>query len=156
MANVKDKDTFNISKEDIRSKLENSKYKGRHEIYETYLEQDKDRWGRGKHKKFENSLKDANLFYFAYIKFYLNEGKEYALVAGKSGSYNVNYSGSDVRFREYPKKGKAKEWLYNNNKKWCKERILIIKTIAEEKEISEKEAFEIEKYLVNTFGLCES
>lgn len=156
MVNIKNKGTLNISKEDILCELENSKYKGRYKIYNTYLEQDEDKWHRGKLNEFEQSLVDDKLYYFAYIKFYLDDGKEYALVAGKSGSRNVNNSGSDVRFYVYPKKGAAKEWLYKNNKQWCQTEILIIRTIAEEKNISEKEAFEIEKYLVNTFGIFES
>ncbi len=33
------------------------------------------------------SLVDGGLNYFAYIKFYLDNGQKYALVAGKTGSY---------------------------------------------------------------------
>lgn len=156
MENVKDEKTFNISKQDILCELENSKYKGRYKIFNTYLEQDKGRWRRGKHKEFEQSLIDDNLYYFAYIKFYLNDGKEYALVAGKSGSLNVNYTGSDVRFREYPEKGEAKDWLNKINKQWCHTEILIIRTSETDKKASNNEALEIENDLVSTFGLFES
>lgn len=156
MINIKDKETFKISKKDILCELENSIYKGRYKIYNTYLEQDEDKWRYGKHYEFEQSLVDDKLYYFAYIKFYLDNDKEYALVAGKSGSCNVNTKGSDVKFRVYPYKGKAKEWLHNNNKQWCQTEILIIRTSEEEKNRSKEEAKEIEKYLLNTFGLHES
>lgn len=156
MVNEKDKKMYKISKEDIIQELENSQYKNRYDIYSTNLEQDKDEWEYGKYNEFEQSLVDDKLYYFAYIKFYLDNGKEYALVAGKSGSRNVNAGGSDVKFRVYPYKGKAKEWLHNNNKQWCQTEILIIRTNEEEKKRSKREAKEIEKYLVNTFGLFES
>lgn len=157
MINVKDKEMFNISKEDILCELENSKYKGRYKIYNTYLEQDADRWRRGYKYKFQQSLVDDNLMFFAYIKFYLDKRKKYALVAGTSGSYIVNTSsGCDLGFYLYPQKGPAKKWLYDNEKQWCQTEFLVIATNAEEKEKSYKESKEIEKYLVRTFGLFES
>ncbi|WP_349948425.1 hypothetical protein ABFV83_08320 [Lacrimispora sp. BS-2] len=151
------KKNFKIDMDDILRELENSgKYKGRIEICNTFLEQDKNRWGRGKRRLFEDSLDIKNLYYFAYVKFYLDDdNNKYALVAGKSGSKKVNYK-SDVKFCEYPDKGKAKKWLHDNDKNWWHEEILIIKTISEEKKISEKEALDIEACLVKTFGLCES
>jgi len=147
---------FNLSKEDILCKLENTEYKDRYKIFNTCLEQGADRWRRGKKSEFQKSLVNDKLFYFAYIKFYLDNDNEYALVAGKSGSYTVISSGCDLGFYEYPEKGPAKEWLHNNNKKWCQTEILIIRTIAKDKKISEKEAFAIEKFLVSSFGLLES
>ena len=156
MVNEKDKSVYKISKEDIISELENSQYKGRYKIYNTCLEQNRDRWRRGKRREFEQSLVNDKLYGFAYIKFYLDDEKKYALVAGESASLNVNSSGSDVKFCVYPDIGAAKEWLNKNNKKWCQTEILIIRTNEEEKKISKKEAREIENYLVKTFGLCKS
>lgn len=155
--NLKDKETFQISMEDIIEELENSEYKERYKIYDTYLGQDADRWRRGYKSKFQQSLVDDNLMFFAYIKFYVDEGKKYALVAGKSGSYIVNNSsGCDLGFYLYPQKGPAKKWLYDNEKQWCQTEFLVIATNAEEKENNCKEAEAIEKYLVRTFGLFES
>lgn len=156
MVNEKDKSMYKISKEDIIHELENSQYKGRYKIYNTCLEQNRDRWRRGRHREFEQSLVNDKLYGFAYIKFYLDDEKKYALVAGESGSLNVNSSGSDIKFRVYPEIGEAKEWLHKNNKKWCQTEILIIRTNGEGKKVSKNEAREIENYLVKTFGLCKS
>jgi hypothetical protein len=156
MVNEIDKNLRKISKEDIVSELENSDYKGRSEIYDTCLGQDANRWRRRHKSKFQQSLVDHNLKFFAYIKFYEHGEKKYALVAGKSGSYIVNSSGCDLGFYLYQQKGLAKKWLYDNEKRWCQTEILVISTNAEEKEESNKEAAEIEQYLVRTFGLFES
>jgi hypothetical protein len=157
MVNVKNKETFQISMEDIILALENSEYMGRYKIYDTYLGQDADRWRRGYKSKFQQSLVDDNLRFFAYIKFYVDGGKKYALVAGKSGSYTVNNSsGCDLGFYLYPQIGLAKKWLFDNEKQWCQTEFLVISTNAKEKEKSCKEADEIEKYLVRTFKLFES
>ena len=157
MINVKDKETYQISKEDIILKLENSEYKERYKIYDTYLGQDAHRWRRGYKSKFQQLLVDDNLKFFAYIKFYVDGGKKYALVAGKSGSYIVNNtSGCDLGFYLHPQKGCAKKWLHDNEKQWCQTEFLVIESNAEEKEKSCKEAEKIERYLVSTFGLFES
>lgn len=157
MVNVKDKENFRIRMEDIIKELENSEYKKKYKIYETYLEQDADRWRRGYKSKFQQSLIDNNLMFFAYIKFYIDDGNEYALVAGKSGSYTVNNSsGCDLGYYLYPQKGPAKKWLYDNGKQWNQTKFLVIATNVEEKEKSCIEALKIEKYLVHTFGLLES
>lgn len=75
-----------------------------------------DRWGIGCKYKFQQSLEDENLYYFVYIKFYLDNGKKYALVAGKSSSNKVNQTGCDLGFYEYPRfEGEA----YDNKKQWC-------------------------------------
>ncbi|WP_277407748.1 hypothetical protein [Lacrimispora xylanisolvens] len=156
MVNEKEKGMYKISKEEIIRELKDSEYRNDYQIYKTKLGQDEDGWKYGKHHEFEMSLVDGGLNYFAYIKFYLDNGQKYALVAGKTGSYNVNGSGSDVRFRIYPYEGAAKEWLRDNNKEWCQTEILVIKPKKEDKKGSEEEAREIERYLVNTFGLLES
>ena len=55
------------------------------------------------------SLVEDNLMFFAYIKCYIDDGRAYALVAGKSGSYTVNNSSScDLGFYLYPQKCPAK------------------------------------------------
>ena len=154
MVDTEAKENFRLSKEAIFSELTKSKYGNRYECCSTYLEQNAVRWRRGKHSDFEKSL--MGMKYFAYIKFYLDDDVMYALVAGKSGSRRVNGSGSDVRFREYPYKGKAKAWLYEQKKQWCKTEILVIPAIAEEDEENKNEALEIERYLVKTFGLFQS
>ncbi len=156
MVNEKDKSMYKISKEAIICELKASEYRNDYHRYDTKLEQNEKRWKYGKHNEFEKSLVDGNLHYFTYIKFYLDNGKKYALVAGKTGSRNVNSRGSDVRFREHPYEGAAKDWLFENNKEWCQTEILIIKTKKEDEKGSEVEAREIERYLVNTFGLLES
>lgn len=113
--NVNDK-TFNISKEDILSELENSKYMGRYKIFNTYLEQGTDRWHRGYKSKFQQSLVDDKLYYFAYIKFYLDNDNKNALVAEKSSSYTVNSYGCDLGFYLYPQKGLAKKMVIRQQK----------------------------------------
>lgn len=156
MVNEKEKNMYKISKEEIIRELKDSEYKNDYYIYETKLKQDEDGWKRGKHHEFEMSLVEDNINYFAYIKFYLDNGQKYGLVAGKTGSYNVNGSGNDVRFRIQPDTDAAKKWLKDNDKEWCQTEILLIKTKNEDKDASEKEALKIEKYLVDTFGLLES
>jgi len=151
--NIKSENSYQISMGEIISKLETSEYKGRYKICDTDLAQNDKRWRRGYKSKFQQSLVDDNLKFFAYIKFYLDEGKRYALVAGKSGSYAVNSSGCDLRFLKHPYKGEAKIWLSNNDKEWCQTEILVISTISEDDKESEKEAYRIEKYLAETFGL---
>lgn len=157
MVNSEDKENFRITKDDIIEKLKNSEYKERYKVYDTYLGQDADRWRRGYKSKYQQALVHDKLMYFAYIKFYVDNGEKYALVAGKSGSYNVNKSsGCDLGFYVYPEKGPAKKWLYDNKKQWCQTEFLVISTNADEKDKSCKEAEIIEKYLMNTFGLFES
>ena len=154
--NVENKNTYQISMEDIISELENSEYKGRYKIYNTFLGQEAVRWRRGDKSKFQQSLVDESLKFFAYIKFYVDGERKYALVAGKSGSNTVNSSGCDLGFSLDSQKDLAKKWLSDNNKQWCQTEFLVISTNAEEKEKSNTEALEIERYLVRTFGLLES
>ena len=143
--------TYSIKK--IRELLKALKYE--YIEVNTLLEQDKSRYKRGKKKEFEESLKEMGIGYFVYIKFFaddeiVNEDNLYAIVVGKSGSILKNRYGSDVRFREYPQEGRAKKWLYDNNKKWYHPKILVIKAKDEE------EAYKIERKLVNNFHLLES
>lgn len=157
MVNVKDKDNFNVSKNDILNYLANSKYKSRYNVYETFLRQEDIRWMRGKKRDFQQSLVDIDLNYFAYIKFYLKEGKEYALVVGKSGSKKVNKtSGCDLSFSTNIEHGQARKWLSQNSKLWCQTEIIIVWTNAIEKIDSEKEAYMIESDLQKKFDLFGS
>ncbi|MBR1478059.1 MAG: hypothetical protein IJ608_08895 [Lachnospiraceae bacterium] len=127
-----------------------------YEIIDTLLEQNQTRYKRGKKWQFEENLCNKGIEYFAYIKFFeadknkCDDNSLFAIVAGKSGSKKVNAYGSDVRFMVYPKHGKAKKWLYDNNKRWYQPLIVVIKAR------NKGEAFEIEKQLIERFGLLES
>lgn len=145
MVNEEDKQSHKLNKKSIEDELKKSQYVERFAFFKTHLEQGECRWRKGKHVHFEDDLEVANLRYFAYIKFYLEDNNMYALVAGKTGSRIVNAYGSDVRFQVYPKKGKAKKWLYDNDKDWCQTEILVVATISEDKEESNREALAIEK-----------
>lgn len=130
-----------------------------YKVYDTCLEQDKDRWGWGKKSRFQKSLVDGELKYFAYIKFYLDDGEKYAIVAGKSGSLNVNKStGCDLSFSLNNKHGKARRWLNTNHKEWCQTEIIVVtrKEEVEDNKENEKIAFEIESDLKKCFGLLGS
>lgn len=130
-----------------------------YKVYDTCLEQDKDRWGRGKKSKFQRSLAADGLDYFGYIKFCLDDGEKYAIVAGKSGSLNVNKSsGCDLSFSVDVKDGPAREWLRDNNKEWCQTEIIVVtrKEEVEDNKENEKIAFEIESDLKKCFGLLGS
>lgn len=159
MIDVESKENRTISLEDIISELKNSdKYKDRYQLCHTHFQQGETRWNQ--RSKFEDTLvtelnNGQGIKYFAYIKFYLDKGRKYALVAGKSGSKLVNEK-SDVSFLEYPKKGLAKKWLYEHDKEWYVEEILIIWALADNKKANEDEAFAIERDLIKLFGLLES
>ena len=136
-------------KEQIESDLANQNK--RYYIVDTYLEQDAIRWRRGYKRRFQKELCNMGLEYFAYIKFFLQNNDKIAIVVGKSGSLNVNKSqGCDLNFSEYPSKGKARKWLFDNHKEWCKTEILIIPAQ------TQSEAYDIEKGLLNGYGLYES
>ena len=153
MVKVVDKNDFTVSKEDIIDYLENSIYKNRYKVYDTFLGQEDTRWKRGQKYKFQQSLVASELNYFAYIKFYLDKDKKIALVAGKSGSKRVNTtSGCDLSFSTKPEHGEARKWLLKKGKCWCQTEIIIIWT----KTASEKEAFDIERNLQKKFDLFGS
>lgn len=159
MINAEYKENHTISLEDIISELNKSdKYKGRYKLCYTHFQQDEVRWNQ--RRKFEDTLvtelnNGQGIKYFAYIKFYLNNGKKYALVAGKSGSKLVNVK-SDISFLKYPEKGLAKRWLYEHDKEWYVEEVLIIWALADNKKANEDEAFAIERELIKSFSLFES
>ena len=152
---------FKISKEEMIESLKKSVYKNRFKVYNTFLLQDEDRWRRGKKKEFQDSLANDKLNYFAYVKFYLDKNdkndKKYAIVAGKSGSTKVNQSGCDLSFSTKQEDGNARKWLQENKKQWCQTEILVIWPEQTDKiDENEKEAFEIERYLQETFCLLGS
>lgn len=137
----------------IQELEKNPMYTNRFKVYDTFLRQEDIRWRRGKRATYERQLAEAGLQYFAFIKFYLNENNEkIGLVAGKSGSINVNVR-SDLNFSRNPKYGEAKAWLYKNNLQWSQTEVLIISTLSKEKVASRKEAFEIERFLMREFNL---
>lgn len=158
MAKGMDRKNFEYSKDDIITILEESTGEIGLKVYNTFLEQEAIRWKRGKKNCFQQSLVDDGLEYFSYVKFYIgDDGKKYALVAGKSGSKSVNKSsGCDLSFSIKPEHGAARKWLEKHHKSWCQTEILIVwKNNVDIKE-SEKKAFEIEAYLQKTFGLLGS
>ena len=98
---------------------------------------------------------------FAYIKFYFDDGKEYAIVAGKSGSLRVNKSsGCDLSFSTDLKHGKVRKWLQENKKECCQTEILIVysddKGLEKNLEENRKKAYEIEGKLKKAFELLGS
>lgn len=125
---------------------------------DTHLEQEENRWKRGRKHQFQQDLVYLGLKYFAYIKFYIgSDGKKYGIVAGKSGSKSVNpWGGCDLSFSEHPKPGKGRKWLDDNNKNWCHTEIYIIKALAQDMKTNEKESFDIERYIQTNLHLAGS
>ena len=80
--------------EHVKKQLDKEKIK--YEIIETFLEQNQVRYKRGNRQQFEEMLCKKGICYFAYIKFFESEinnsgdNSLIAIVAGKSGSKNVN------------------------------------------------------------------
>lgn len=140
----KDLYEFNIDTniiKDIQNEFKKAK------VYFTFRTQDSDNW-YGARNLFERSLLDSGLDWFTYIKFYINKRNEsLPLIVGKSGSLNVNYSGSDVCFSENEKDGNARVFLKQKNYKWDKTKILIIPAN------SELEAYDNESYIREKYDL---
>lgn len=119
-------------------------------IYSTFREQNSDSW-EGKRSAFEQSLVENKVYWFAYVKFYIDtKNRIRPLVVGKSGSLNVNSNGSDINFSEDKNHGPARLFLNDENTHWDKTQILIIKAK------SEKQALYYEWYIANYFNLFES
>jgi len=141
---------------EIISELDKSKYAGRYQIYDTYLEQNETRWKYKYRLKYEEKLKNDELRHFAFIKFYLDEKEEkVGLVAGKSASKTVIRK-SDLNFSMNPNHGPARRWLIKEKKEWCKTELIIIGANAEDIKDNRKEAFQIERELKDMFNLCGS
>ena len=90
------------------------------------------------------------LGFFAYIKFFIDGNESYGIVAGKTGTYNVNQTGTDVSFDKNKNGGLARQFLISKEFDWDKERIIIIKAD------SNKKAFSVERELKKRFGLLGS
>ena len=120
-------------------------------IYPTFRTQDSDSWSGAK-GAFEQSLLDNNISWFTYIKFYIDaKGVVRPLVVGKSGSYLVNSSGSDVSFSMDVNDGPSRRFINEvEGASWDKSQILIIKSK------SESQAYFYEYYIRKTFDLFES
>lgn len=119
-------------------------------LYPTFRTQESDNWADARNA-FEQSLVDANINWFVYIKFYIDKnGNIKPLVVGKSGSLNVNANGSDVSFSVDVNDGPARRFLNDENLDWCKTQISILPCS------NEAVAYEIESKIVKEHALFES
>lgn len=119
-------------------------------LYPTFRTQESDNWNRARNA-FEQSLVDANINWFVYIKFYIDKnGNIKPLVVVKSGSLNVNINGSDVSFSVDVNDGPARRFLNDKNLQWCKTQIAILPCF------NEAVAYEIESKIVKEYALFES
>ena len=110
----------------------------------------KDSW-KGDKPAFEQNLVDNRVNWFVYIKFYVNnKGAIKPIVVGKSGSLNVNYSGSDLNFSVNNNDGPARQFINLNNFSWNYDIIFVRKVR------NEKEAYRIENKIMNKFDLFGS
>lgn len=143
-----------ISWEEFKSKFQiqnlNFNLYNEFKVYCTFRTQYSDDWSGAK-AAFEQSLVDDNIGWFIYIKFYFDkENKLKPLVCGKSGSLLVNINGSDVSFDYNPNGGPARQFLIEENLKWDKTKIAILKCE------SEKEAYLAEQKYLREFNLFGS
>lgn len=140
---------WNIYKEKFLVSSKDIKLPKDFKIIPTFRTQDSEDWSNSK-TAFEQLLLDLGIDWFVYIKFYINKNnKSIPLVCGKSGSLNVNCSGSDLSFSTDINDGPARRFLVENNLNWDKTKIAILKSG------SEKDAYLAEqKYMkeLNLFG----
>lgn len=116
----------------------------------TFRDQNSDNWS-GSKSAFEQQLIDMCIKWFVYIKFYItNEGQLKPLVVGKSGSFLVNNSGSDISFSENVKDGPARRFLAEEGLHWCKTQVAILSCE------TEQEAYLVERQLQDQYGLFGS
>ena len=105
---------------------------------------------------FEQFLNDNGVKWFVYIKFYEeklgrnSKQRIKPIVAGKSGSMKVNYSGSDLSFSTDVRYGISKQFLHYNKVNWHYDHIMIKKCR------SESQAYQIESKIINKFDLYGS
>ena len=105
----------------------------------------------GKKLAFEQDLVDKGFKWIAYIKFYIDkDGNIIPLVCGKTGSFLVNNSVTDVIFSTDINHGPARKFLKDNSFEWDKTQILIIPCK------TEKIALSIEEEIINRYNLFES
>lgn len=120
-------------------------------LYPTFRSQESETWENGSKSAFEQSLVDADIHWFTYIKFYIDRNDNiHPLVVGKSGSLNVNNNGSDVSFSTDINDGPARKFLNDENLQWDKTQILIIKAK------SERQALFYEWKIADVYELFES
>ena len=115
-------------------------------MYTTFRTQESKDW-TGAREAFEQSLIEAEIAWFTYIKFDINNKP---LVVGKSGSLLVNDSGSDVSFSTDINDGPARRFLKENNLDWCKTQIAICPCK------TEQEAFSLESKIMKNYSLFGS
>ena len=111
-------------------------------MHSTFRTQDSNSW-RGSREAFEQSLVEANISWFVYIKFDENNRP---LVVGKSGSKLVNEQ-SDVSFSTDINDGPARKFLNESNLDWCKTQIAICPCK------TEQEAINLEKEIGQNYHL---
>ena len=119
-------------------------------FYPTFRSQDSINWENGSKSAFEQSLVDADIHWFTYIKFYIDYRTKNIkpLVVGKSGSLLVNGSGSDLSFSTDINDGPARRFLAEtNNSSWDKTQVAILPCENEEK------ALEKENEIFNKYNL---
>ena len=114
-------------------------------MHSTFRTQDSGSWS-GARSAFEQSLVEANIGWFVYIKFDENNKP---LVVGKSGSMLVNEH-SDVSFSTNINDGPSRRYLQENNLNWCKTQIAICPCE------TEKETYELESILLKDYNLFGS
>ena len=119
-------------------------------LQSTFRNQNSINWTDSR-QAFEQNLKEKDISWFTYIKFYINNIEDIKpLVIGKTGSKLVNISGTDVSFSTDITDGPARKFLKENNYNWDKTKILIIPC---ENEVS---ALEIELKILNKYNLFSS
>lgn len=120
------------------------------QIIPTFREQDIDTWN-GARNAFEEYLKELDVRWFTYVKFYVNGNNQIRpLVVGKSGSMLVNAGGSDVNFSMNENDGPARRFLMDEGYHWDRTKLMILKAK------SEKQALYWEWYLQKQYQLFES
>ena len=98
----------------------------------------------GARNAFEERLKELNVRWFTYIKFYINENKIKPIIVGMSGSELVNASGSDVNFN-MTQNSPGRLFLKENNYEFYTDAIMI-KSFNTKQESLNEEKFIKEKY----------
>ena len=108
--------------------------------------------------EFEVELQKLNVGYFAYIKFFIESDEIYGIVAGKTGSLQVNVKGNDVDF-SINTSTKGRRFLHRKDFKWYKEKVLVVfpeTNFEDDKSANRKEALAIERDLKRFFSLFGS
>lgn len=116
-------------------------------LYTTFRLQDSEDW-YGSKQAFEQNLVDDKIYWFVYIKFYINKNKEIKpLVVGKSGSLLVNSNGSDVSFSTDINHGPARRFLLEESLDWCKTQAAILPCETEQEALEKEKIFQKEMSL---------